>query len=509
MSSSILWLRLTLVLAAIVLAISEDGGRLAEKEAKVAAARAELRRAEAELAEVRAEGAAAGGRLRSSAVAVSTCNARIWAQDHVAAAAYLAKQHRLRAPYYIRSARRSFEAGLRQLKGEDKSNNDPYIKQYEGFNQLVGALELAPDDAQIWLDAGKVTVALASLADDKAAEHHALSFMARACTLDPTTLPLLADWFAKTKKDVRKEEKQIRKALWRQVKQWNSTGTVPDLPVQAIPSITDGSCALSAAPSSATDGSVSKDEVDKAIRGFQLRNLFPTKVLSVNVLKYMPEGFAQRLSDICVQKYAEFGEKFPGMDPNDLNDKFFGYQVTGESELKSPKAQKRWPEMYTDSRDFKLLLRLMRGALRNFAKQTGVPDLPDDKGSYGVVLWAAVYPGNGGRHGYHVHQGSLSSCVIYLRTAGATTPITFVDPRGAPPVNDYEQYLKERDFEPVAPFHHSEYFFPEAGDLVCFPSWLVHNVPSHWETATRVAFAANLQGNDGWDSWHRTAAGWS
>ena len=39
-----------------------------------------------------------------------------------------------------------------------------------------------------------------------------------------------------------------------------------------------------------------------------------------------------------------------------------------------------------------------------------------------------------------------------------------------------------------------EYFFPTEGDLVCFPSWLVHNVPSHWESETRVAFAANLQG---------------
>ena len=90
-----------------------------------------------------------------------------------------------------------------------------------------------------------------------------------------------------------------------------------------------------------------------------------------------------------------------------------------------------------------------------------------------------------------------------------------------------------------------EYFFPTEGDLVCFPSWLVHNVPSHWETETRVAFAANLQGQaektmksayaapkkilvrlhgpalvgflqlstatgDGaWDSWFHTAVGWS
>jgi len=155
-----------------------------------------------------------------------------------------------------------------------------------------------------------------------------------------------------------------------------------------------------------------------------------------------------------------------------------------------------------------MLVKVMKSALIGFLDRTGVGLSAEAKRDAQLVLWSAVYPGNGGRHGYHVHQGSVSSCVLYTQTAGATTPITFVDPRGAPPVNDYEQHAKERDFEPQAPFHHNEYFFPEAGDLVCFPSWLVHNVPSHWETQWRVAFAANLQ-MDGWDPWFRTAVGWS
>ena len=80
-----------------------------------------------------------------------------------------------------------------------------------------------------------------------------------------------------------------------------------------------------------------------------------------------------------------------------------------------------------------------------------------------MVLWAAVYLSDGGRHGYHVHQGSLSSCVFYARAAAGKTPIMFIDPRGAPPTHDYEQHLGERDFEPIAPFHHNYNFFAEAG----------------------------------------------
>lgn len=403
---------------------------------------------------------------------------------------------------------------MRQKLGEDKSNSDPFIKQYEGMTQIVGALELAPEDAGIWLEAGKVGVQLASLTEDSGMEQHVLSFLSRACTLDAALLPGLSKWLTsggKKGSNLPKEEQTIRKRLWKKhVKAWNGTGVAGKVPVSAIPSLTEGSCALrgGVAPAAEAAAGAAGDAVGKLLNGFQMRSLFPTRVLKVNVNEYLPKGFVERLSDICINKYAEFAKKNPNMDPNDLNDRFFGYQVTNEQELMNPQAQQRWPQMYQKSEDFKLLLKVIKEALKAFVSRTGLQPVAGDDEDYSTVLWAAVYPGNGGRHGYHVHQGSISSCVLYAKTAGATTPISFVDPRGAPPVNDYEQHEKERDFEPVAPFHHNEYFFPEAGDLVCFPSWLVHNIPSHWETQTRVAFAANYQGGGSWDAWHRTAVGW-
>ena len=82
----------------------------------------------------------------------------------------------------------------------------------------------------------------------------------------------------------------------------------------------------------------------------------------------------------------------------------------------------------------------------------------------------------------------------FLRRDGrGATPIFFVDPRGKSPVDNYERFNKEWDFQPTWPFVDSLYVFPDGGEIVCFPSWLIHNVPSHFSKKTfRVVLAANL-----------------
>mmetsp|Transcript_61300 Transcript_61300/g.143463 ORF Transcript_61300/g.143463 Transcript_61300/m.143463 type:complete len:507 (-) Transcript_61300:65-1585(-) len=474
--------------------------------ARVAALREELRKAEADLEALEDDASSAA----PWAVGAEVCNARMRTADLAGAAGYLEKQHALRAPYYIKAARQSFQKGLKQVQGIDKSNSDPYIKQHEGQLQLLGALDLAPGSAEIWYEAAKVAVALASLTEPEGQAQHALAMFARACSLDTSLLPGSLAWLeekedTESQKKLTKDELRVRKMLRPALKKWNKSGSVPEEDMRAdfVSTLKDGICF----PARAGAARSHPEDVSRIIDSFQVRNAFPTKILSVNVLSLLGEGFTKRLADLAVSKYEQFGKKYPGIDPNDLNDKFFGFQSTRAERL-SAKAQQKWPEMYQDSEDFKILTRVMKGALLGFLEKTGVT-MPLGDTNYGLVLWAAVYPGNGGRHGYHVHQGSASSCVLYARVAGASTPISFIDPRGAPPVNDYEQYEKERDFEPQAPFHHNEYFFPKEGDLVCFPSWLVHNVPSHWESETRVAFAANLQGDGAWDSWFHTAVGWS
>ena len=139
------------------------------------------------------------------------------------------------------------------------------------------------------------------------------------------------------------------------------------------------------------------------------------------------------------------------------------------------------------------------------------PDRPLDLDQYHYVMWVQVYPSyrkSGGRHGYHAHQNSLISCVLYAQTDPVKTPIGFLDPRGAPVTRDYERVKAEFDgLQPTAPFHQPYFVFPEAGDVVCFPSWLIHFVPSHTgSNTTRIAFAFNLQENDAMDAWFLTAA---
>jgi uncharacterized protein (TIGR02466 family) len=263
------------------------------------------------------------------------------------------------------------------------------------------------------------------------------------------------------------------------------------------------------------------EAVDKALASLQQRVLFPTTIMQTNLADAFDAGWCDRIADLAEQKYADFGRikvKNNGgqpVDPNDLNDAFFSWQETRNEALDSKEAQRKWTELYRDSKDFQFLRKVMQSALLEYARRSGLelpPKSQDNKDYHDMVLWAAVYPGvtepgqQGGRHGYHVHQNSLVSCVAYVRTQGSEAgPIVFVDPRGAPPTNDYEQHIGERDFEPTAPFHRNEYVFPETGTLVCFPSWLVHTVPSQRTQASRVAFAANLQARGSWDAWQRTA----
>jgi len=481
---------------------SEVPPTVKELTERVAQLRADLQEAEHALAEAEAKDQ---GLSLAPWAEPAVCNARMRTAHLLDASAYLTKQHALRAPFYIKAARKSFQQGLKQQQGIDKSNSDPFIKQHEGQLQVLGALDLAPEDAEIWFEAGKVSVSLASLGESEGEVQHALAMFARAAKLDVSKLEAALTWLEQKKLEKEtKQEKQLRKLLRNQVKKWNQTGQVPDIPVTFASTVKEGICfGKKSGPNRDHP-----DDVANIVNSLQVRNVFPTKVLSVNVLSMLPEGFTKRLADLAVQKYQQFSKKFPSMDPNDLNDKFFGFQSTQADRLQSADV-KKWPEMYRDSEDFKILTRVMKGALEGFLDRTGASLPKSEAEDYGLVLWAAVYPGNGGRHGYHVHQGSASSCVLYARVAGASTPISFIDPRGAPPVEDYEQYEKERDFEPKAPFHHNEYFFPREGDLVCFPSWLVHNVPSHWETETRVAFAANLQGQGAWDSWFHTSIAWT
>merc|ERR1712232_966230 len=238
-----------------------------------------------------------------------------------------------------------------------------------------------------------------------------------------------------------------------------------------------------------------KGQIDAALAGMTVKPIFPTLITQVNVGEFFGKAFSETLANKAIKKYRAFTNQMKKQgktDPNDINDAFFTAQ------------SRNWPELH-NSKEYKQLADFLQKALVEHATKSGYPIATKDLSKTHMSLWSAVYLEDGGRHGYHVHQSSISSCVFYAKAPPGKTPIMFIDPRGAPPTNDYEQHLGERDFEPTAPFHHNYQFFAEAGDLVCFPSWLVHRVPSHYEDESRVAFPANLQDDASWDAWYRSA----
>jgi len=420
------------------------------------------------------------------------------------AVTWLSQENARRAPYYIAKARRMYQKALRQQMKLDKSNDDPFIALYDAQHQVLGALDLAPDNASIWARAGQATAMIASLSEDRnQVMEKAVDMLAKACEMDGASVDTILAWARKKPKDEHDALTKVRQSIGKTVSKWKKDG-VPTAAVEHfLPVITGRQssevCAEGASmPPMAEDVQTEKapsGQIKAALASMEVRPLFPTLITSVNVVKHFGKGFCEKLADLAIKKYRAFStdrKKKGQTDPNDINDAFFSAQA------------RNWPELYR-SDEYKQLKSFMTESLIEHAKKTGYGLSKEDIKKSQITLWAAIYLEDGGRHGYHVHQGSLSSCVFYAKAPSGRTPLMFVDPRGAPPTHDYEQHHGEHDFEPVAPFHHNYHFFAEAGDVVCFPSWLVHRVPSHYEAEERVAFPANLQADKVWDSWYRSS----
>lgn len=429
---------------------------------------------------------------------------------------WLAQENAKRAPYYIKQAHAFKEKALNQRKGVDKSNNDPFIATYDATHQALAAVDLAPYDANIWREAGQVVSLLADLDEDSDTRRkQGLHMLAQACKIDKTQVDKLLKWSKEKGKGESKGMAKIRGQLGKAAQKWKS-GTIPEPKLKPfLPTLMarlEADTCATGMESLAPDGDVKladtrEEQIKQAIAGMAVRPLFPTLLTVTNVKKYFPDGFSERLADMGIQRYRAFSadEKKRGVtDPNDINDGFFSAQHTAEGAQNNARALKFWPELYK-SPEYTMLMEFMKHGLHAHAKKTGFELTPEDAKQTNIVLWAAVYLEDGGRHGYHVHQQSYVSCVFYAKAPASATPLVFVDPRGAPPTADYEQHAGEHAFEPMPPFHHHYHHFAEDGDLVCFPSWLVHKVPSHFEAEPRVAFPANLQSNVAWDAWYNSA----
>eukprot|EP00933_Yihiella_yeosuensis_P054023 TRINITY_DN5235_c0_g2_i2.p1 TRINITY_DN5235_c0_g2~~TRINITY_DN5235_c0_g2_i2.p1 ORF type:complete len:549 (-),score=119.23 TRINITY_DN5235_c0_g2_i2:145-1791(-) len=274
--------------------------------------------------------------------------------------------------------------------------------------------------------------------------------------------------------------------------------------------------------------------------------IFPTYVMSKQLSKIFSssDGSAEgcqacrALSRIALTKYDSFKAKLSeggkrAIRQDEVNNAFFSWQLTHESEQEDAVGQDQWPELYRDSEDFLELKRFVKLACLEYLRQIyNAPLSALDLAQLELSIWASVTPPNepgskvtsgtgadddskrGMGLAYHDHPLALLSGVFYAQAGGKNvlerTPTVFADPRGTTPFrytrSMHKSSSRDEEVEPTAPFHRLAYAHAKDGLAIVFPSWLVHGVPSHEGRDSRVVFAFNLHTLHGTtlSSWAKT-----
>jgi uncharacterized protein (TIGR02466 family) len=184
----------------------------------------------------------------------------------------------------------------------------------------------------------------------------------------------------------------------------------------------------------------------------------------------------------------------------DLNDAFFKWQMralSDERRVISLRLCTGWHEL-GHLPGFAALCGHVRTVLRALMAQTGTA--PALGASEDIYAWASHH-GRGSSHRGHTHGDSLWSAVYYTAVPPGSGAIRFYDPRGS--IDGGPDLETRQGWAPKAPFLHWHEVRPRAGDLVIFPSWLLHEVrPSYGDPQAgappRVSIAFNLIGY--WDA---------
>eukprot|EP00927_Polykrikos_kofoidii_P066892 TRINITY_DN62450_c0_g1_i1.p1 TRINITY_DN62450_c0_g1~~TRINITY_DN62450_c0_g1_i1.p1 ORF type:complete len:836 (-),score=101.36 TRINITY_DN62450_c0_g1_i1:113-2548(-) len=221
------------------------------------------------------------------------------------------------------------------------------------------------------------------------------------------------------------------------------------------------------------------------------------------------------LSQAAITKFKRESERTRSF--TDANNHFFGSQIKDPEQAMQNKNE--WPELY-GTKEYAELAKAVKNVCSSYLRKIGAPLSDEEESGMEVVTWAAVYPPEKDHdpvtHLYHAHQESIVSLVLYAVMPEPTTPLMVVDPRGAPPIEDFEwfQELGDLGFDARPPFHRLLEFYPSDGDIIIFPSFLIHKVPPHIGKNTRVVFPSNChlpkrktkQGaTNPFDGWERTA----
>ena len=110
--------------------------------------------------------------------------------------------------------------------------------------------------------------------------------------------------------------------------------------------------------------------------------------------------------------------------------------------------------------------------------------------NFRVLSWINCSP-SGSHNSAHVHPGAEISGVLYISVPSGSGKIVFRDPR---PQAEMSQ-LNMRLGRSIPSLNPRFEVTPEQGDLLLFPSWLLHQVePGVGQYGHRISMAINIKG---------------
>eukprot|EP00750_Incisomonas_marina_P020785 INCI4087.1.p1 GENE.INCI4087.1~~INCI4087.1.p1 ORF type:complete len:311 (+),score=57.37 INCI4087.1:212-1144(+) len=118
--------------------------------------------------------------------------------------------------------------------------------------------------------------------------------------------------------------------------------------------------------------------------------------------------------------------------------------------------------------------------VQKYLSSLGQSPIDEQDPSFAMFMWATVH-NSCVSHLPHVHEDSMVSGVFYLTVPPGAGDLVLEDPRGM-----------------VPPFGNRVIHSPKVGDIVLFPSWLVHHVSPSCGTAEdqpRISLAFNIIGD--------------
>lgn len=125
------------------------------------------------------------------------------------------------------------------------------------------------------------------------------------------------------------------------------------------------------------------------------------------------------------------------------------------------------------------------GIVMSFTRELKVEVNPN---KCSIQLWASVIRRDG-HHGMHCHPRSMYSGTFYVNVNEKSAPLVLMNPTQQFRMHD-PQPSRPQDLGPFT--SESMAIQPKNNQLVMWPSWMMHHVPVHSDSAPRVAISFNV-----------------